>query len=125
MTPRKHIYASFLLALCVTAASGQVTSKEVHIDAQLQAMADDVAAENAAAKPHPEYAIGSQTPNLIMDGFIADHYTANYGDTKHYFFVAVATEQTKTQNGSVPNASGSTHQSPRSYSVSRSRTAPS
>lgn len=109
MTGWQSISVHLLLSLFVAATcSAQVTSKESHVDAQLQAMADDVAAQNAAAKPHPEYAIGSQTPNLAMDGFIADHYTATYGDTKHYFFAAVATKQTKTQNGAVPNASGST-----------------
>ena len=109
MKRTQYICAWLFLALFVNATcSAQVSSKETHVDAQLLAMADDVAGQNAAAKPHPEYAVDAQTPNLVMDGFIADHYTATYGDTTHYFLSAVATTQTKTQNGAVPNASGST-----------------
>jgi hypothetical protein len=104
------IFATFLWTFFIITASAQVTSKESHVDAQLQAMAASVAARQAAVPtaPNPEYAIGSQVPNLVMIGFIADHYAATYLAAKHYFFAAVATEQTKTQSGAAPNASGST-----------------
>jgi hypothetical protein len=110
MSTRAKILTSFFCIVCVATTSAQVTSKESHVDAQLQAMAASVAARQAAvpAPANSEYAIGSQVPNLAMIGFIADHYAVTYLDAKRYFFAAVATEQTKTQNSAAPNASGST-----------------
>ena len=107
MTMRAVICAWIVLAIAAV-ATAQVSSKEAHVAEQVRSMSTHVAADQAQGKPHPEFAVGGQVENLMMDGFLADHYASTYGETKHFFLTSVATKQTKTQNGAAPNASGST-----------------
>ena len=97
-----------LTVLLCPFAAAQATSSQANIQTALQSMANNCAQLQLTAGAHPPVvsAVDSAAPNLAAVAFVVSHYTLP--TDKPLTLKALATEQTKTQNGAVPNSSGST-----------------
>ena len=93
--------------LCPFAIS-QASSSEANIQVALKSMANNCAERqlNSGKAEDVVSVIQAATPNLATLAFVVAHYTPPAG--RPLTLKALATQQTKTQVGAVPNSNGST-----------------